>query len=107
MAKKKRKHLPQTGAVWHRSAEQATLDQMPKYNAHICKTGPHGNAKYDRAKVKRDWQRDISRESARNRGRSALYGHAVFSLAAAWQGGRRSVPLMSVEPATGIEPATH
>ena len=69
MAKKKRKRLPQTGAVWHRSAEQATLDQMPKYNAHICKTGPHGNAKYDRAKAKRDWQRDISRESARNRGR--------------------------------------
>ena len=69
MPRKKKNRVPKNGPVWHRTAEQATLDQMPKYNAHICKSGPHGSAKYDRAKAKRDWQREMSSETARNRGR--------------------------------------
>jgi len=73
VTKKKRRRVPQGGPVWHRSAEEATRDQMPKYNAHICKTGPHGSAKYDRAKAKRDWQREISQKGARNRGRFSLW----------------------------------
>ena len=69
MPGKKKRAIPKSGPVWHRSSEQATLDQMPKYNAHACGTGPHGDAKYNRAKQKRNWQREIARESARSRGR--------------------------------------
>ena len=53
MPKKKKRAIPKSGPVWQRSSEQATLDQMPKYNAHVCGTGPHGDAKYNRAKEKR------------------------------------------------------
>ena len=49
----KRKKVAKTGPVWHKSAEEATLDQMPKYNAHQAKTGPHGDVKYNRAKERR------------------------------------------------------
>ena len=68
MARKKKHRVPATGAVWHRSAEQATLDRMPKYNGHACKTGAHGDAKYNRAKQKRAWKRDIAWTETRNRG---------------------------------------
>ena len=64
---KKRKRIPKNGPVWHRTAEEATLDQMPKFNAHACKTGAHGDTKYNRAKQKSNWQRELNRE-ARNRG---------------------------------------
>ena len=68
MSKRKRKNTaPKSGPVWHRSAEDATLDQMPKFNAYACGTGAHGDAKYNRAKQKRDWQREIDREGACNR----------------------------------------
>ena len=73
---KKKTRASQSGPVWHRSAEEATLDKMPKYNAHICKTGPHGSAKYDRAKAKRDWQREMSQGIARTRGRFPFLGGA-------------------------------
>lgn len=65
---RKKRAVPKTGPVWHRSAEEATLDRMPKFNAHACGTGAHGDAKYNRAKQKRSWQQDIDREGARNRG---------------------------------------
>ena len=67
MAKKKRR-VPKDGPVWRRSAEQATLDKMPKFNAHACKTGVHGDVKYNRAKLKNAWQRDLDRQGTRNRG---------------------------------------
>ncbi|MBQ9041918.1 MAG: hypothetical protein IJ111_03800 [Eggerthellaceae bacterium] len=66
---KKKSRVPKSGPVWHRTPEQATLDQMPKYNAHACGTGAHGDTKYNRAKQKRNWQRDLNREDARTRGR--------------------------------------
>ena len=75
---KKKTRASQSGPVWHRSAEEATLDKMPKYNAHICKTGPHGSAKYDRAKAKRDWQREMSQGIARTRGRFPFLGAHGF-----------------------------
>ena len=65
----KKNRVAKSGPVWHRSAEQATLDRMPKYNAHACGTGPHGDAKYNRARQKRAWQREMSNEGARNHGR--------------------------------------
>lgn len=61
MSKRKRKPA-KTGAVWHLSAEEATLAQKPRYNAHICKTGAHGDAKYNRCKAKRDWNRQLRNE---------------------------------------------
>ena len=65
---KKRKGIPKDGPVWRRSAEQATLDRMPKYNAHACGTGPHGDTKYNRAKQKRAWRKDFEQQEARTRG---------------------------------------
>ena len=68
MSKRKRKNTaPKSGPVWHRSAVEATLNQMPKFNAYACGTGAHGDAKYNRAKQKRDWRREIDREGACNR----------------------------------------
>ena len=61
MAKRKRR-VPKDGPVWRRTAEQATLDKMPKYNAHACKTGAHGDSKYNRARQKRDWRREMRSE---------------------------------------------
>ena len=64
----KKKRIPKSGPVWRRSAEEATLDKMPKYNAHACGTGPHGDAKYNRAKEKQAWKRELDRQGVRNRG---------------------------------------
>ena len=64
----KKKRIPKSGPVWRRSAEEATLDKMPKYNAHACGTGPHGYAKYNRAKEKQAWKRELDRQGVRNRG---------------------------------------
>ena len=71
---KKKKTVAKSGPVWHQSAEEVTLGQMPKYNAYACGTGPHGDAKYNRAKQKRAWRRELDRESARSCGRSRFYG---------------------------------
>lgn len=72
MPKKKRK-VAKTGAVWKQTAEEATLAKMPRYNAFACGHGPHGSAKYDRAKSKRDWKRQIGNEGA-SRGSFLLSG---------------------------------
>lgn len=63
MPKKKRK-VAKTGPVWKQTAEEVTRAQMPRYNAFACGHGPHGSAKYDRAKSKRDWKRQIGNEGA-------------------------------------------
>ena len=67
MSKKKRakKHnVPKTGAVWRQTSEEATLAKMPRYDAFAGGYGPHGSKKYDRAKVKQDWRRQIGQEGA-------------------------------------------
>lgn len=81
MAKKKPR-IPKDGPVWRRTAEEATLDKMPKYNAHACGTGPHGDAKYNRARQKRAWEREIGQQGARNRGLPLFAPEAAFE--AAW-----------------------
>lgn len=75
MSKKKRakKHnVPKTGAVWRQTSEEATLAKMPRYDAFAGGYGPHGSKKYDRAKVKQDWRRQIGQEGA-SRGSFPLY----------------------------------
>lgn len=67
MSMSKKRRVSKDGPVWRRTAVEATLDQMPKYNAHACGTGAHGDAKYNRAKQKRAWHNEMIRE-ARNRG---------------------------------------
>ena len=56
----KRRRPPRSGPVFSLSAEENTLRQMPKYNAHAMGTGPHGDRKYNRAKMKRQWRKDDS-----------------------------------------------
>lgn len=62
MPKENREHIAKTGAVWHLSAEEAALVKKPRYNAYICRTGPHGSAKHDRASSKRAWVRELRKE---------------------------------------------
>ena len=54
--------VPKTGAVWHLSAEEATLAKKPRYNGYACGHGAHGDAKYNRAKQKRVWKSAIRQE---------------------------------------------
>jgi len=65
VSKKKKTRVAKSGPVWRKTAEQATLDQMPKYNAFACGTGAHGDAKYNRAKQKRAWQSEMRKEGTR------------------------------------------
>lgn len=63
-AKRSAKRVPKSGAVWHLSAEEATLAGKPRYNGFACGHGVHGSTKYDRAKSKRSWQKQIRKEGA-------------------------------------------
>ena len=75
MSKKKRakKHnVPKTGAVWRQTTEEATLATMPRNDAYAAGYRPQGSKKYDRAKVKQDWRRQIGQEGA-SRGSFPLY----------------------------------
>lgn len=65
--------VPKTGAVWHRSAEQATLDAKPRYNGFACGYGAHGDVKYNRAREARSWKKQLDHEGA-SRGPFPLLG---------------------------------
>ena len=58
---RRRKHTkpPKTGPVFSMTSEEATLAKMPKYNAHACGTGAHGDRKYNRARENRRFKRDM------------------------------------------------
>ena len=65
---RKKRTLSKSGPVWHQSAEEATLARMPKYNAHVCGTGAHGDAKYNRARNKQAWRNELRNEDPRMSG---------------------------------------
>lgn len=54
--------IAKTGPVWHLSAEEAALAKKPRYNGYACGHGAHGDAKYNRAKMKRTWKHSMERE---------------------------------------------
>ena len=60
----KRKRVPKGGAVWHLSAEEATLVGKPRYNGYACGHGAHGDAKYNRTKENRAWRAQLNQEGA-------------------------------------------
>lgn len=62
MSKKQR--APKTGPVWRQSADEVTLAKKPHYNGFACGHGAHGDAKYCRAKEKREWKKQLRREGA-------------------------------------------
>lgn len=64
MSAKRKKHAPKSGAVWHMSADEATLAKKPHYNGYICGHGSHGDAKYSRTKSKRAWQKQLKQVGA-------------------------------------------
>ena len=68
VAGKRKCSVPKNGPVWRQSAEEATLARMPKYNAYACGTGAHGDAKYNRARQKQAWIRELDNEGPANRG---------------------------------------
>ena len=49
------------------------MAKKPYINAYVCKTGAHGDAKYNRCKAKRNWQKQMRDEGA-FRGPSLLAG---------------------------------
>jgi hypothetical protein len=76
VAGKRKSSVPANGPVWRQSAEEATLAHMPKYNAYACGTGAHGDAKYNRARQKQAWIKELGSEGPANRGAFpfAFYG---------------------------------
>lgn len=58
---RKAKRVPKRGAVWHLSAEEATLAKKPRYNGFACGHGAHGDTKYNRARANRAWKRDVQK----------------------------------------------
>ncbi len=65
---RKKRAFSKSGPVWHQSAEEATLARMPKYNAHACGIGAHGDAKYNRARNKEAWRNELRNEDPRMSG---------------------------------------
>lgn len=52
------------GSVWHRSADEATLDSKPRYNGFAGGHGAHGDAKHNRTREQRAWKRQLRQEGA-------------------------------------------
>lgn len=61
----KRNRVPKGDVVWRQTAEEATLARKPYYNAFACGHGVHGDTKYNRAKEKRTWKRDLQKGASR------------------------------------------
>ena len=72
MSRNKRRSVPKSGPVWRKTATEGTRSKMPKYNAYACGAGVHGDVKYNRARQKQAWQREMNQEDARRRGRLPL-----------------------------------
>lgn len=62
---KKRNRVPNGDVIWRQTAEEATLARKPYYNAYACGHGVHGDTKYNRAKEKRTWKRDLQKGASR------------------------------------------
>ncbi len=64
MSSKRKKQAAKSGAVWHQTAEEATLAQKPRYNGFACGHGAHGDRKFNRAKANRAWKAQLRQEGA-------------------------------------------
>lgn len=62
--KRKRRSAPGGTVVWRQTAEEATLAGKPRYNGYACGHGPHGDTRYNRARAKQAWRRQIGQEGA-------------------------------------------
>ncbi len=62
--KRKRRGAPGGDVVWRQTAEEATLAGKPRYNGYACGHGPHGDTRYNRARAKQAWRRQIGQEGA-------------------------------------------
>lgn len=62
MARKRRK-VPKEGPVWRQSGLEVTRLQRPRYDGFACGHGPHGDAKYNRTKAKRQFARELDLSS--------------------------------------------
>lgn len=72
-AQRKRIAVAKSGAVWHQSAEEATLAQKPHFNGYACGHGTHGDTKYNRTHEKRAWKKQLRQEGA-SRGSFLSFG---------------------------------
>ena len=60
--KKKKKNVPtpKTNTFIVLTSEEATRMTMPKYNTHAIGHGAHGDCKYNRAKERRQFKRELA-----------------------------------------------
>lgn len=79
-AQRKCTYVSKIGAVWHQSAEEATLAQKPHFNGYACGHGAHGDAKYNRTREKRAWKKQLRQEGA---SRGSFFGFACLNVTCA------------------------
>ena len=53
---KRKQHNPKGNTILKKSRVEATLDDKPYYNAYAVGHGVHGDTKYNRNKVKREFK---------------------------------------------------
>ena len=96
MAKKKPK-APKNGPL---VVDARTVWQVkkPRYNGYTCGHGPHGSAKYNRAKVKSAWRRE-NEQGAPSRGSFPFCRPLCAHLALNY----RLAPMRDASVAQGIE----
>ena len=80
--KRKRRSAPGGTVVWRQTAEEATLAGKPRYNGYACGHGPHGDTRYNRARAKQAWRRQIGQEGA-SRGSFPFSGRGTAGAPAA------------------------
>lgn len=72
---KRKKTVSKTGPIWHQSAEEATLAKKPRYNGFAVGHGIQGDVKYNRAKEKRAWKKQLRKEGASNGSLHCLWAY--------------------------------
>ena len=56
---KRKQHKSKGNTILKKSSVEATLDDKPYYNAYAVGHGVHGDTKYNRNKVKREFEKEI------------------------------------------------
>lgn len=65
MSRKRKQHDQYRGTgntVFHMSAEEATLAQMPYIDGYVCRGGVHGDTKYNRRHADAEARRIIDEQ---------------------------------------------
>ncbi len=107
MSSKRKKQAAKSGAVWHQTAEEATLAQKPRYNGFACGHGAHGDRKFNRAKANRAWKAQLRQEGA-SRGSFPFWtANRAYCLQRRSMLGGAPAPARSRRPLAPVPPAAY